>query len=226
MIREITDIYNRNLISIIGMNLIIGIPFTFFIFIALNYFYGLETVEWKNLVAGFLVILNFTALFPPFFSLAVHELRDQSIGMKKMIKVFFDKFGYIVFFTLVIYMIGMLGYFLLFIPTIIATMALLLIPLYTDKSSIKKSWESAWGMMKQENIFILLDVLIILSLNVLVWSGSLYLVAGFENNTFVYISMRVLLNAMFFPLIYFYLTIKYRKDLSEDYDNEASRAGI
>ncbi|ESU34315.1 hypothetical protein G3A_01700 [Bacillus sp. 17376] len=54
----------------------------------------------------------------------------------------------------------------------------------------------------------------------LVWAGSLYLLEGFENNNLVYISIRVLINALFLPLIYIYLTIKYRQDLGEGVDNE------
>lgn len=220
MIRDMTDIFNRNLINIIWFNLLLVIPFTFFIYIAIEYFYVIETVEWSNLIVAFLIILNFTALFPPFFYMALQDLKDQSVGIKEMLKVFFDKFGYIVFFTLVFYLIGTLGYILLFIPTILAVMVLLLMPLYSDKDSFKNSLRSVWSMIKQENIFILFDVLIILSLNVLVWSGSLYLLEGFENNNLVFIAIRVLLNALVFPLIYFYLTIKYRKDLGEDYGKE------
>ena len=65
------------------------------------------------------------------------------------------------------------------------------------------------GNLKKEHIFILIDILIIVSLNFLIWSGSLYLLSSFENNGLVFIAVRVLLNALFLPLIYFYLTIKF-----------------
>jgi len=217
MIRDITDLFNRNLINIIGINLLLVIPFTFFIYSSINYFYLVETVEMKNLIVAFLIIINFTALFPPFFYIAIHDLNDESLRFKEMLKVFFEKFGYIVFFTLIFYLIGIFGYFLLYIPTLIAMMVILLLPLYSDQDTIKNSLSGVWRMVKKENIFILLDVLIILFLNVLVWFGSLYLLAGFENNNLVYLTIRVLLNALLFPLIYFYLTLKYRRDLSEEY---------
>ncbi|RFU67767.1 hypothetical protein D0469_13650 [Peribacillus saganii] len=217
MIRDITDMFNRHLLNIILINLVLVMPFTFFIFSAIAYFGGLETIQLNNLIIVFLIIINFTALFPPFFYMAKNDLSETPYSWMDLLKVFFGEFGYIGFFTIVLFLIGMFGSVLLFIPTVLATAAILLIPLFSDEKSIRKSISGVWKVLKEEHIFILLDVLIIAALNLLVWSGSLYLLADFENNSFVYIIVRVLLNAFLFPLIFFYLTIKYRKDLGAAY---------
>ncbi|WP_071396392.1 hypothetical protein [Bacillus tuaregi] len=217
MIRDISDILNRNIVTILLFNLVLVIPISFFIFTAIQYFYVIDTVEMVNLIALFLIIINFTALFPPFFYLASRDLQDQPCHLIDMVKVFFRNFGYMSFITILFFMIGALGSFFLFIPTILSIMVIFLIPLFCDKHTILEAFKGIWRVVKKEHISILLDIFIVLSLNLLVWSGSLYLLANFENNSLVYITVRVLLNALFFPLIYFYLTIKYRDDLGEVY---------
>ncbi len=217
MIRDISDIFNRNIVTILLFNLVLVIPISLFIFTAIQYFYMIDTVEMDNLIALSLIIINFTALFPPFFYLASQDLQDQSCKFIDMVKVFFRNFGYISFITILFFMIGAFGSFFLFIPTVLSMIVIFLIPLFTDQHSIRDAFKGIWNVMKKEHILILLDILIVLSLNLLVWSGSLYLLAGFENNSLVYITIRALLNALFFPLVYFYLTIKYRDDLGEVY---------
>lgn len=217
MIRDISDIYNRNIVTILLISLVLVIPFTFFIFTAIQYFYVIDTVEMDNLIALFLIIINFTALFPPFFHLASKDLQDHPCQFMDLVKVFFRNFGYMSFVTILFFIIGALGSFFLFIPTVLSIIVIFLIPLFTDKGNIREAFNGIWNIMKKEHISILLDIFIVLSLNLLVWSGTLYLLANFENNSLVYITVRVLLNAIFLPLIYFYLTIKYRDDLGEGY---------
>lgn len=129
-----------------------------------------------------------------------------------MFKAFINNFGYIFIFTFIFYILSVYGSFLLLIPTFIGLSMILLMPLFIQKKSIRDSLRSAWKVVKEENIFILIDLLIIVSLNVFVWSGALYIVQGFENNLFFYIILRSLINALLFPFIYIYLTIKYQQD--------------
>ncbi|WP_458415052.1 hypothetical protein ACNQFZ_09740 [Schinkia sp. CFF1] len=133
-----------------------------------------------------------------------------------MLKVFFTKFGYTAILTLFFYLIAVFGSVLLFIPSILACMVILLIPLFSDEENIGNALKKVWRVVKDENIFLFIDILIVLSVNLLIWSGSLYLISNFENNNLVYLTIRVLSNAIFFPFLYFYLTVKYRKDLGDD----------
>lgn len=211
MIRDTLDIYNRNLVNIIIVSCILVIPVTIFLLLAGQYMYELN-IEQPYIPIFFFVILNFTVLFPPFFFITWHDLNDQSYQWSAMFKAFINNFGYIFIFTLIFYILSVYGSFLLLIPTFIGLSMILLMPLFIQKESVRDSLRSAWKVVKEENIFILNDLLIIVSLNVFVWSGALYIVQGFENNLFFFIILRSLINALLFPFIYIYLTIKYQQD--------------
>ncbi|MFE8703876.1 hypothetical protein ACFYKX_25215 [Cytobacillus sp. FJAT-54145] len=213
MLRDISDIYNRNIINILLICLVLVVPVTFFSYAAITYFNELETLEYRNIPAFCMWILNFSILFPPFFYIAKMDITEKEVNLIKILSVFINKFGFVAFLTIILFIIGMLGSVLLFIPSFLAIFMIILFPLFTDKENVLESLRSVWSVIKNEHIFIIVDVLILLSLNVLVWSGSFYLVANFENNTFVYIILRALTNSLLFPILYFYLTLKYRKDL-------------
>lgn len=213
MLRKVADIYNRNIINILLTCCVLVVPVTFFSFFAIVYMTRLETIQYENIPAFCMWILSFTILFPPFFYMVKMDSEDKELKFIKLLSVFFQKFGIVALLTIAFYIVGMLGSVLLFIPTFIAINMILLLPLFTDKETVRETIKAVWNVMKREHIFILLDVLIIVSLNVLVWSGSLYFIDQFENNNLVYITLRALINSLLFPLIYFYLTFKYRKDL-------------
>lgn len=210
MIRDVLDVYNRHIMNILLLCVCLVIPVTFFLFFTISYFYEAETVELSNLTALFFMILNFTLLCPPFLTLAWKDYHDEEIQLSDLLKSFVNHFGYIALMTLFLYFICLAGSFLLFIPTIIAVAMLLLFPLFTNESDLKESLQKVWNTIKNEHILIYIDLLIIGSLNVLVWSGLTYLMQGFENNQFAYISLRAIINSLLLPFIYFYLTIKYR----------------
>ncbi len=213
MLRDVMDLYNRNIINILLICLILIVPITFFNYSAIIYLTGLETLEYANIPALCIWILNFTMLFPPFFLLAKMDASENDVSFKQLFSFFVMKFGAVALLTITLFIVGLLGSILFMIPTFIAVVAILLFPLFTDHEHVGDALRGVWSVLKKEHVFILLDVLIIVSLNVLVWSGSLYLLANFENNTLVFITLRSLVNALIFPLIYFYLTFKYRKDL-------------
>ncbi|MDE3840774.1 hypothetical protein C0966_15980 [Bacillus methanolicus] len=212
MVRDIIDIYNRNVITILILSLVLVFPVTFFVYFASIYLYQADSIEYANLPVLYLLVLNFTVLFPPFFSLAQNDLNDRLYKKRKLIMIFINKFGYITFLTLAFFFIGIFGSFFFFIPTFIAGCLMLLFPLFSDEGKVGISIRKTWTIFKKEHIFILLDILLLISLNVLAWAGATYLVANFENNTMVYILLRAIINSIIFPLVYFYLTIKYRKD--------------
>jgi hypothetical protein len=213
MLRDVADLYNRNIIQILLICLILVIPITFFNYSAIVYITGLDALEYANIPAFCIWILNFTMLFPPFFLIAKMDAADKETSVKNIILFFLSKFGAVAFITIALFIVGIAGSFLFLIPTVLAVIIILLFPLFTDHPHIGGSLKNVWKVVKNEHVFILLDVIIIVSLNVLVWSGSLYLLESFENNTFVFVTLRALVNALIFPILYFYLTYKYRKDL-------------
>lgn len=213
MLRDVAEIYNRNIINILLICLVLVIPVTLFTFFAITYLIENPALEYANIPSFCLWILNFTILFPPFFYIIKMDASDKEIGFIKLLSVFINKFGLVALATIAFFIVGLFGSILLLIPSFFSILFILLLPLFTDRENVGEVLKGVWGIIKKEHIFILLDVLIIVSLNVLVWSGSLYLIANFENNTIVFITLRAVINALLFPLIYFYLSLKYRKDL-------------
>lgn len=212
MLRDVADLYNRNITNILLICLILVVPFTFFNYAATVYIMNLDTLEYANIPVLALWVLNFTILFPPFFLIAKMDATDQEVNLKQILSFFMMRFGFVAIITVTFFVIGMFGSILLFIPTFFAGLIILLFPLYTDRETIGEAMKGVWEIILKEHIFLLLDVLIIVSLNVLVWSGSLYLLSGFENSTLVFIVLRALINSLVFPIVYFYLTFKYRRD--------------
>ncbi|QPC48279.1 hypothetical protein [Mangrovibacillus cuniculi] len=218
MIRDIRDLYNRNLLSIIFISCLLVIPYSIFTLSMIEYVQTSIFIELDNIVAVFFIILNFSVLVPPYLYLVKKDYREEEIKVTEALKLFTTSFGYIFFFSFLFYAIGTLGSILLFIPSIIAALFLFLLPLYADKESIKESLQKVLQTLKKEHLFIFLDILLILCLNYLIWSGAVYLIDSFENNTFVYMLIRSLLNAIFLPIIYFYLFYKYRLDLGDHHE--------
>jgi hypothetical protein len=211
MIREVLDIYNRNILPILICCVTLVAPVTYFLLFAIEHIISLDTVEYTSLTALFLLVLNFSILFPPFFFITWQDLNDEQFALRDVFSTFVLQFGFVLIGTLSFYLIAIFGSVLFLIPTFVGIAMILLLPLFTERKSVKDSLKGLWSIVLSENIFILLDVVIIVCLNYLVWSGVTYIVADFENNQLVYVTLRAFVNALLFPLIYIYLTVKYRK---------------
>ncbi|MYL33833.1 hypothetical protein GLW05_09500 [Pontibacillus yanchengensis] len=91
---------------------------------------------------------------------------------------------------------------------------MVLLPLFIEQNEVKESIVKVFRIIRIENIGLFMDLLGIVSINVLLWAGVTYLVVDFENNLLVYITLRTLLHSTLFPLIYFYLTLKYKVEMN------------
>lgn len=206
--------YNRYLITIILLCVILVVPTSFFLIYTVYYIYSLDTLEYPNLYTLFLLILNFSLLFPPFFRLVMEDSNDNAFTLALLLKTFISKIGIIVFLTLIFYVISIFGAILLLIPTIIGVSMMVLLPLFIEQNEVKESIVKVFRIIRIENIGLFMDLLGIVSINVLLWAGVTYLVVDFENNLLVYITLRTLLHSTLFPLIYFYLTLKYKVEMN------------
>lgn len=206
--------YNRYLITIILLCVILVVPTSFFLIYTVYYIYSLDTLEYPNLYTLFLLILNFSLLFPPFFRLVMEDSNDNAFTLALLLKTFISKIGIIVFLTLIFYVISIFGAILLLIPTMIGVSMMVLLPLFIEQNEVKESIVKVFRIIRIENIGLFMDLLGIVSINVLLWAGVTYLVVDFENNLLVYITLRTLLHSTLFPLIYFYLTLKYKVEMN------------
>ncbi|WP_160909548.1 hypothetical protein [Pontibacillus yanchengensis] len=144
----------------------------------------------------------------------MEDSNDNAFTLALLLKTFISKIGIIVFLTLIFYVISIFGAILLLIPTMIGVSMMVLLPLFIEQNEVKESIVKVFRIIRIENIGLFMDLLGIVSINVLLWAGVTYLVVDFENNLLVYITLRTLLHSTLFPLIYFYLTLKYKVEMN------------
>lgn len=219
MFRETFGIYNRNLLKIMLIGLLVVLPVSIFCFQAISYVFTDVSSKYSNIYATFFIVINFTLLYPPFIRITLQDINDgDSASIKDLIIAFVNDFGLIVLFTLGLYFLALWGIGLAFIPTIISLVLLVIFPLFVDQKKITSVIKQLGRVMLKENIFILFDLLIIVSINLLVWAGISILLNSFDNNFYVYAFTRSLINVALFPLIYIYLTIKYKSERGDFYE--------
>lgn len=206
--------YNRHLIKIVMLSVLLVIPFTLFCYFATYYLYQqLTNDQYPNLYALFFIVVNFTLIIPVFRRLAITDVEDDEYpSVVELLYEFIKHFGVILFLTIPFYIIGILGSSLFFIPTFLCFSMILLIPFYVSHNGVKDILRYAGRTMRNENIILFLDWLVILSVQALVWGGIMVAFANFENNFYVYGIARAILNSFVFPLLIFYLTFRYHNN--------------
>lgn len=223
MIRDVLDSYNRHLPSILLVSILLVFPISLFIQLVIIYVYKTGEFTYPSLIHLCLMFLNFTLLFAPFRLVAIKDLHDEEYKIKELFLSFFNHFAFILFFTIIVYTLAVFGFFLLLIPTILGFAFILLTPLFLDEQSIKKGFGQVWSVIVKENVSIFVDIIIIISIQSLLWGVFMYIVKGFDNSLLFYLILRAFLNTFLFPLFYLYLTRKYgailkNEELSVDYD--------
>jgi hypothetical protein len=210
MLRETFYIFNQNVIRIIVMSLVLVVPISYFFQFFIIYFQESAHIELPGLFTLCVIILNFTVLFPPFYQIAKSYIRDEEISMKEVLRSFSDHFFLILLGTIVLFVVMLAGIPLLLVPTVLAMAFLLVLPMIVSEDfSLKEMVQRAWLLIKRENISIFGDILFIVSLQVLLWWGLTSLVASMQNNLLVYITLKVMLYTLLFPVLYIFLTLKY-----------------
>ena len=212
MIREIVDIYNSNWNQILVWSLLIIFPVTTLSFIFLIYFNWSEDVLAPEYLSGFVLFVNFIVCIPPFMKMVIRTKNDEYINSTEGLGEFIKRFGILFVFTIVLYSIAIAGATFLFIPTFFALLFLLVFPFFSDCTSVKDLYIKTIQTIKRENLALLGDLLITITLNLTCWGITMIVVSQYENNIFSYLIIRILLNVFMFPLLYIYLTLRYRKD--------------
>ncbi|WP_153729278.1 hypothetical protein [Salinibacillus xinjiangensis] len=213
MIRESLELYNRHLIKILLLSVLFVIPLTLFCYVATYYLFDqLTSEQHPNLYALFLIVINFVLVIPSFMKLALTDIEDDELpSVGQLIYEGLRYFGLILFLTIPFYIVGVLGSAFFFIPTILCFAIILLIPFFVKQKTVGDVFRQVGKTLRNENIFLLLDLLVIVSVQILVWGLLMIIFANFENNFYVYGLARSMMNSFIFPLLVFYFTIKYRK---------------
>jgi hypothetical protein len=215
MFKDVLDIYNKHLPSILVLSITLVFPVTFFIQLVVVYVYESSTVLFPSIISLCLLIINFIVLFSPFSFLTHKDLSDETVSLKELYAVFFSYFFYLLLFSVIVYAISVFGSFLILMPTIIGFSIIFLLPVFVDETSMKNHFRKAWLTLKSENIAVLGDIVIISSVQILLWTILTYIIKDLENSFFFFLVLRALVNTFLYPLFYIYLARKYGQ-LHED----------
>ncbi|MCG7344231.1 hypothetical protein MHZ92_08805 [Sporosarcina sp. ACRSL] len=216
MFKDVLDIYNRNLLDILFLMVLVILPVTSLIFLAIIYF-GIEfDGELSVFFVGYSIIINFIICLPPFLWLTLKDLNDEKAGLKKCLAFFATQFGPLLFTTFLFYSIAIYTSWMMLVPTIIILLFTMIYPFFSDFPTLKEMFIQAKNKIFEENIAIVVDLIIITSTLVLLWAGMTYFMQNFDNNIISFMLIRSLLNMVIFPFLYIYLTLRYR-DTEEEF---------
>ncbi|RUL54223.1 hypothetical protein [Lysinibacillus antri] len=212
MIRNVFDIYNRNWSQILTWSFLIILPVTIFSYLSMVYVYSSNEGITPHYIAGLAFFLNFILCIPPFVKMVLIDKQDDVFKPVDGLIFFVKQFGLLVILTSIIYWIAIVGILFLFIPTFVGLLFLLVFPFFSEGRSVKTVISNTTKTIVRENISLLGDLIVIISINVGLWVAMLQFLAQFENNLLAYLIIRVVLNILVFPLLYIYLTLRYRND--------------
>ncbi|MFI8688553.1 hypothetical protein [Rossellomorea sp. NPDC077527] len=212
MLKETFYIFNQNLVKIFLLSLAVVLPVSYLIQSFVIYFLTADYLMTPNLYSICMVLINFTILFPPFVVVAKNYLNDEEYSIKDSLQSFLDNFFLILIVTIIAFIIMVVGSPLILIPTLISLSFLIVFPLFaTDDIPLINKIKNAWSVMKNENIGLLGDLILVISINILLWFLLTLFVDKMENSLIVYLTLKVLIFTIFSPLIYIYLAVKYHK---------------
>lgn len=214
MVREIFDIYNRNWSQILIWSFFIILPVTIISFLSMIYVNMSEEAIAPEYFSVFLIILNFIICIPPFMKMVIAYKQDHDINPIEGIIYFIKQFGILFIFTTTFYFVAVIGIYFLFIPTILALVFLLVFPFFSEGRNVKEVCIKTIHAIVRENISLIGELVIIFSINIGCWVVLTLFLSQYDNNILAFIIIRVLLNALVFPFIYIYLTLRFRKELS------------
>lgn len=211
MIKTSFEIYNRHLIKIMMISLIIVIPLSLFLYFSTYYLYDyLAADQYPNLYMMFFIIMNFICIIPMYRKLAESDIEDEEEPtVWELIKEFGKHFGIVLVISLPLFIIAVYGIPLAFIPTAISGAIMLTFPFFIHDLNFKKVMRKTGNILRRENIFIFFDLVVVVSAQILIYSLLMQAFANFDNNVYVYGITRAIVNACIFPFLIFYLTQRY-----------------
>lgn len=211
MIKTSFEMYNKYLIKIMMISLMIVIPLSLFVYFSVYYLSDyLAADQYPHLYIMFLLIMNFICVVPVYRKLTKSEMDDEEEPTTiELVKEFFGHFGVILLVSLPLFMIAIYGIVLAFIPTIICSALILVFPFYVHELNFKSILNKTGSVLIRENILIVLDLMIIISAQILIYSLLMLAFSNFESNIYVYGIIQALVNAVVYPLLIFYLTQRY-----------------
>lgn len=215
MFKNVIDIYFRNVLQILILMVLVILPITSLIFLAIIYFGAENEGGLSPFFLGYSIIINFIICLPPFLWLTLKDLNDEKAGLKKCLTFFATQFGPLLFTSFLFYTLAIYTSWMMLIPTIVILIFMMVYPFFSDLPTFKKMFTEAKNKIFEENIGIVVDLIITISILILVWVGMTYFMQNYDNNILSYLLIRSLLNMIIFPFLYIYLSVRYRNSEEE-----------
>ena len=212
MIREMFDVYSRHLIMILLLSVFIIFPITMAGYFAAMMSYEIDTLTTPTYFAGLLMLINFIICAPPFLKLVLRDREDEKMTLKEGILFFVKQFGPLLMLTILLYLAAIYSMWMFFIPSAVILIFLMVLPYFSDEQNLKSMVKKTFTKIMDENIVILIDLIIVISINLLVWALMMYVLHNYENNIYGYMVLRGILNTFSLPIIYIYLSLRYRNE--------------
>ncbi|MDX1806280.1 MAG: hypothetical protein R3267_04605 [Paenisporosarcina sp.] len=212
MIGEAFKIYSRNWFPILMWSFIIITPITVFSYLGIVYVYSNDILHNESFLAGWLLMLNFILCIPPFLKMVKKDGMDETIKVTEGLFFFAKRFGVILLVATIVYALGLMGMYLLFIPTVVAILFLIIFPFFVESLSVWETIKQTFRKMRDENLSIIGDILVIAGLNIVLWTSLMMFLESYETSILAFLIIRVTLNVLILPVLYIYLSLRYRSD--------------
>ncbi|MEH7443419.1 hypothetical protein V7201_14010 [Bacillus sp. JJ1122] len=215
MLKDIFYYYNQSLLKILGFTILVILPVQIFLYGWIYYFNQLDLNRIETVLALYVYVLMFILTMKPFLELYKHLKINEDYSLKSMLKTFISSFGFVFFGSMIIFLLSYIGTTLFIIPGLILLTIAFFLPFYNfGEENIKLLAKKAVHFYKNRFFSIHRDVILLASINLLVWALFVNGIAQFDMNLITYTILRILINLFIFPLIYFYLAERY-EDVAE-----------
>ncbi len=215
MLKEISYYYNRHIIKILSFSIFILLPLQLFLFGWTYYLAGLDLDKMENILVLFAYILMFVLTIRPFAKLYQEGKKDEEFSLKEMVNTFLSHFGMSFLGSLVLFVFSFIGFSFFIVPGVIILMFVFLLPLFQQEGrSIKRMIQEMIHFFLHHFFSIGTDVLLLLSVNLLIWTLLSNLAMIYDTNLIALTLLRIIINLFLFPLMYFYLMEKYQDTIT------------
>ncbi|MDR6227061.1 hypothetical protein JOE21_003073 [Desmospora profundinema] len=221
ILRESLFIYKENLSKIVILGFTILLPVQILLTIISNYLYFnygmadlLFIADWIN---GICVLISISVVSIPFIQIAKNTVMEENSTLTSTYDAFM-RYMLPVYLVSIPYVIAVsLGMLVLLIPGIIISVLFFAFPFVfviegeTWKESIKKAY--AFG--KSHFINLLLVIILFTLMEWLISMLTMFMTNLFTESYLIILSVNFLASVFYFPIFYFFITVKYLNWIGE-----------
>ncbi|PTM54766.1 hypothetical protein [Desmospora activa] len=214
-LRESLSIYREHLLKIVILGFTILLPVQVVLIVLSNYlyfYYGMADVlfmaDWIN---GICVLISISVVSIPFIQLAKNTLTEKDTSlrsaydafMRLMFPVYMVSIGYVIAVSI--------GMVFLVIPGIIISVLFFAFPFVfvIEEATWKESIKKALAFGKSHFLSLFLTIFLFTLMEWFISMVSMFVTNLLTESYFIILSVNFLASVFYFPIMYFFLTVKY-----------------